>query len=50
MSRCINAKVDECQGGQMSKWTTGFLEVCRVDECRTAECQVDECLGTCVAV
>ena len=35
MSRCIGAKVDEYQGGRMSRWTIGFVNVCRVDGCRS---------------
>ena len=38
--------MDECIGVHMSRWTNGFVDVCRVDERRTAECRVDECLGT----
>ena len=30
----------------MSRWISGFVDVCREDERRTAECRVDECLGT----
>ena len=38
--------MDECQGGHMSRRTSGFVDLCHVDERRTAECRVDECLGT----
>ena len=38
--------MDECQGGHMSRWTSGFVDVCQVYERRNAECRVDECLGT----
>ena len=37
--------MDECQGGHMSWWKSGFVDVIRVDELRTAECRVDECIG-----
>ena len=30
----------------MSRWMSGFMDVCRVNERRTAECRVDECLGS----
>ena len=30
----------------MSRWKSGFVGVCQVDERRTAECRLDECLVT----
>ena len=42
----MNFKVDECHGGHLSRWTSGFVDACRVDERWTTEWRVDECLGT----
>ena len=42
----MNVAVNEFQGGHMSRWKNGFVNICQVDELRTAECRVDECFGT----